>query len=97
VEPTLARGLNSYSLGCTLYKLLSGQSPFTGPAYRHVAAKMMAHLERTPPAIASLRPEVSPELAAVVERMMAKDPAQRFDTPAALAAALAPTPTRSCS
>ncbi len=79
-----------YSLGCTLYKLLSGQAPFVGLEYKNDITKIMAHVQKTPPPITLLRSDVSPQLAAVIERMMAKDPAQRYATPAEVAAALAP-------
>jgi tRNA A-37 threonylcarbamoyl transferase component Bud32 len=76
-----------YSLGCTLYHLLAGQPPF--PNGTHME-KIIAHIEHRPTPIRQLRPEVPEELAAVVERMLAKDPATRFQTPAAVAEALAP-------
>jgi len=76
-----------YSLGCTLYCLLTGEPPFTGDS---VLDKVMAHVEREPEPLSDHRDDVSPELAAVVTRMMAKDPAERFQTPAEVAAALAP-------
>ena len=40
-----------YSLGCTLYKLLTGQAPFTGPRYKSTAEKMTAHLRDPVPPI----------------------------------------------
>jgi serine/threonine protein kinase/WD40 repeat protein len=79
-----------YSLGCTLYKLLSGQAPFVGPDYKNEFHKMMAHVQKTPPPIGLLRTDLPPELTAIVQRMMAKEPDQRFATPAEVAAALAP-------
>jgi serine/threonine protein kinase/formylglycine-generating enzyme required for sulfatase activity len=79
-----------YSLGCTLYKLLSGRAPYVGPEFKNDVTKMMAHVDKTPPPISLLRTDLSRELATVVERMMAKDPAQRYATPAEVAAALAP-------
>ncbi len=76
-----------YSLGCTLYSFLTGQLPFPeGDAIQ----KLMAHVREKPRPVAELRPEVPPALCAVVERMMAKDPAQRYQTPAEVATALAP-------
>jgi serine/threonine protein kinase/tetratricopeptide (TPR) repeat protein len=74
-----------YSLGCTLYKLLSGHAPGgLAPATHH-----------PPPAtqvrpIRQLRPDVPDALAAVLDRMLAKDPADRFATPAEVAEALEP-------
>jgi tetratricopeptide (TPR) repeat protein/tRNA A-37 threonylcarbamoyl transferase component Bud32/DNA-binding beta-propeller fold protein YncE len=75
-----------YSLGCTLYHFLAGQPPFAGGT---AAEKMAAHWEKAPRPLSELRPEVSPALAHVVERMMAKDPACRFQTPGEVAEALA--------
>jgi hypothetical protein len=67
-----------YSLGCTLYYLLTGQVPFPKG---DVIDKLISHVDRQPQSLAQLRSEVSPELAHVVERMMAKDPARRYQTP----------------
>ena len=38
-----------YSLGCTLYKLLTGSAPFSGPQYKTPAEKLVGHLKETPP------------------------------------------------
>lgn len=76
-----------YSLGCTLYKLLSGQAPFPGGG---AVDKLLAHQLRQPRQLSSLRSDLPPSLVAVVEKMMAKRPADRYQTPAAAAAALAP-------
>ena len=73
-----------YSLGCTFYFLLSGRVPFPG-------GTMLQKLDRqrweTPPSVDQLRPEAAPA-AAVVRRLMAKRPSDRYRTPAALAAEL---------
>jgi hypothetical protein len=79
-----------YSLGCTLYKLLTGYTPFSGPQYQSTMQKMLAHAQTPPPAANSLRPDIPDELFAVLERMMAKKPADRFQIPAEVAEALAP-------
>jgi tRNA A-37 threonylcarbamoyl transferase component Bud32/anti-sigma factor RsiW len=76
-----------YSLGCTLYYLLAGHAPFPEGA---ALDKLTAHCERAPAPLTDLRRDVPPALARVVERMMAKDPAQRYQTPAAVAEALTP-------
>jgi uncharacterized protein (TIGR03067 family) len=76
-----------YSLGCTLYDLLAGHAPFPDGT---ILAKVMAHAERMPRPLTELRKDVPPALARVIERMMAKDPAQRYQTPAEVAAALTP-------
>ena len=79
-----------YSLGATFYFLLTGRPPF---AEGSVAQKLIWHQTRQPKPIRSIRPDVPAELAAVLEKAMAKDPAQRYQTPIALAEALAPWTT----
>ena len=75
-----------YSLGCTLYFLLAGRPPFPEGS---VLQKLMAHQQRTPPPLADLRPDVPAELVQIVERLMAKDPAQRYQTAAEIVELLA--------
>jgi serine/threonine protein kinase len=79
-----------YSLGCTLYQLLCGQSPFGGPEYAGAAQKIGAHLHAPAPPLKAGCPEASGELAAILDRMLAKNPAERFATAADLARALEP-------
>jgi serine/threonine protein kinase len=76
-----------YSLGCALYFLLTGRPPFVEDT---PVKTILAHIEKPPPSLGTVRPEVPPELAAVVERMLAKDPAQRYQQPVEVAQALAP-------
>ena len=75
-----------YSLGCSLYKLLSGKAPFSGPEYSSAMKKIMAHAQEPVPPLAS----IPVQLTAVIERMMAKEPADRFAQPAEVAHALEP-------
>jgi hypothetical protein len=76
-----------YSLGCTLYHLLTGRVPFP----RQTAMlKLVAHRDERPEPLRARRPGVPPALAAVVKRMMARQPHDRYPTPAAVAEALAP-------
>jgi WD40 repeat protein len=77
-----------YSLGCTLYFLLTGTPPFAG---KTDSDKVASHLGCTPRPLAELRPEVPARLAAVVARMMARSPQERYQTPAEVAEALAPS------
>jgi hypothetical protein len=75
-----------YSLGCTLYLMLTGQPPFPGGL---ALDKLMRHQLEEPAAVEKLRPDVSPEVRAVLRRLMAKKPEDRFQTPQAAAVALA--------
>jgi hypothetical protein len=76
-----------YSLGCTLYFLLTGRAPFASPSGLD---KIMAHIEQRPEPLTQFRSDVPPELAGALERMLAKAPAQRYQTPAEVVQALAP-------
>ena len=76
-----------YSLGCTLYCLLSGQPPFTGESDMEV---IVAHLQQTPKALAEVRSDVPRPLSELVARMLAKAPADRPQSPAEVADAVAP-------
>jgi len=78
-----------YSLGCTLYHLLAGRPPFSTPA-ASVRQIMKAHAEAAVPPIREQRPDVPEGLAAILARMLAKDPRERYATPAEVAAALRP-------
>lgn len=73
-----------YSLGCTFYFLLSGRAPFLGSPL----GKLVRHQVEQPPPLCRLRTEVPSSIAAVVHRLMAKDPARRYQTPAELTADL---------
>jgi len=79
-----------YSLGCTLYTLLTGHVPYGGDEFQSAMQKMAAHASAPIPPARWRRPEVTAELDAVVTKMMAKAPADRYATPHAAAAALAP-------
>jgi serine/threonine-protein kinase len=76
-----------YSLGCTLYFLLTGRVPFpaTGPI-----EKILAHQTEHPPPVQALRPEVPAAVAEIVAKLMAKRPDDRIQTAGEVAAALAP-------
>lgn len=84
-----------YSLGCTLYYLLTGQPPFSGASYRTAFDKMTAHVHHSVSPVVHFRSEVPDGLARVVDRMLAKGPNERFSTPTELAEALIPFATGS--
>lgn len=74
-----------YALGLVGYYLLSGRHPFEGMA---AGAAMVAHATQTPPSLLSVAPQLPRALAAVIDRCLAKNPAERFDTGEDLAEAL---------
>jgi serine/threonine protein kinase len=74
-----------YSLGCTLFFMLTGRAPFSDAP---VLQKLLQHQTEAPPDVRELRPEVSDTLATVLGRMLAKRPEDRFADPTELAAAL---------
>ena len=76
-----------YSLGATFYYLLTGKTPFGEGT---VAQKLLWHQSRQPKSARELRPEIPAALEAVIVKMMAKDPANRYTVPAEVAEALAP-------
>lgn len=66
-----------YSLGCTLYFMLTGSPPYPGGT---MLQKLLSHGNAPPPDARALRPEVSQNLARVIEKMLAKNPAHRYQT-----------------
>lgn len=72
-----------YSLGCTLFQMLTGRTPFPG---RDQAAIMAAHLTAPPPRPSALRPGLPAGLDAVIARSLAKRPQDRYPDCAAMAA-----------
>jgi WD40 repeat protein/serine/threonine protein kinase len=74
-----------YSLGCTFYHLLSGRPPFAGGSIGH---KLLRQQTEEPEPLGLVREEVPPEVIAVVCKLMAKQPEDRFQTPGELAAVL---------
>ena len=79
-----------YSLGCTLYHLLAGSAPFSGSQYSTILKKMMAHAKSPVPRLSEVRSDVPAELSAILDRMLAKEPAERFSTPGEILATLHP-------
>jgi predicted Ser/Thr protein kinase len=84
-DPVDARS-DVYSLGVVLYQMLAGVPPFDGESAQAV---LMKQATAAPVPIRRLRGDVSPDLGAVVERMLAKAPAERFQTAEEASRALA--------
>jgi len=74
-----------YSLGIVLYQMLTGKLPYTGESPITVALK---HVSNPVPLVDADDPSISPALAAIVRKLMQKDPAARFPSAAAVATAL---------
>jgi serine/threonine protein kinase len=74
-----------YSLGCTLFHALAGQPPFPES---NMVRKMVRHATEPAPPVKKFNPAVPDGLQQIVNRMMAKDPAQRYPTPEHAAKAL---------
>ncbi len=76
-----------YSLGCTLYYLLTAHVPYPAPT---TLLKILAHREEPLPSIRAARPEVPRQLADILARTLAKKPENRYQTPGEVAEALEP-------
>jgi serine/threonine-protein kinase len=76
-----------YSLGCTFHFLLTGQVPFPGGS---AMDKLIRHGTVMPTPAEKLRGDIPPAVSAILARMLAKRPEERFQTPAELAEALSP-------
>ncbi len=76
-----------YSLGCTLYHMLTGEVPFPSPS---LSEKLFGHQSVEPEAVNKLVPGVPEGLAEVVRKMMKKSPDERYASPKELTQALEP-------
>ena len=82
-DPAIDHRADLYSLGCVAYEALAGAPPFAGKSPQQMLA---AQVIETPPPLAERRPGIPPALASVVMRCLAKEPANRPQTAAELAA-----------
>jgi serine/threonine-protein kinase len=83
-ELELSARTDVYALGCTAYEILTASPPFPSCDLDELRD---LHLRQVPPPPSAIRPELAP-LDAPLARALAKDPADRFPTPLALAEAL---------
>jgi serine/threonine-protein kinase len=74
-----------YAAGVVGYEAVTGRKPF---AQEDIVPLAHAILQEDPPPVASLRPDIDPELAEVIERAMSRDPLRRFSCAEAMCAAL---------
>jgi serine/threonine protein kinase len=70
-----------YSLGCTWFQMLSGKPPFASGT---LIERLYKHIEAEPPDIRQLNSRVPERMAAILQRMLAKKPADRYPSPAEL-------------
>ena len=91
ISPEQAQGLelretsDLYSVGVVLFQMLSGKLPFTGDSPVAVALK---HVSEAPPKLADSGADVSPALASIVDRLLQKNPHDRFSSANEVATAL---------
>lgn len=74
-----------YGLGVTLFQLLCNELPYSG---ENVMEKLLERINKDAPPVSTFRPDIPPVLVHIVARMLHRDPAQRFQTPAEVAAVL---------
>jgi eukaryotic-like serine/threonine-protein kinase len=85
-DPSLDRRSDIYSLGCVLYEMIGGSPPYTGASLHAVIS---GHVGGKPPPLTTRRTGVPAGLRATIETSLAREPADRFQTAAEFARALA--------
>jgi serine/threonine protein kinase len=79
-----------YSLGCTLHFLLTGKPVYSGSRYDTMRKKLMAHIVGDVPSLRQAIPGLPLAIEAILQKILSKDPADRFQTPIEFAEALEP-------
>ncbi len=72
---TTGHASDLYALGCSLVELLTGAPPFPGPSFANL---MKQHCYDPPPDLRARRPDLSDGILAVIARLLAKDPKERY-------------------
>lgn len=85
-QPAIDGRADIYSLGATFFALLAGKPPFEG----NTTQKLLQHQLRSAPRLTTLDPSLPQELCTVVAKMLAKKPADRYQTAAEVITALTP-------
>ncbi len=93
MSPEQARGekdvdhrADLYAIGAMLYRCVSGKVPYPGKNYNQILARILA---QPPPPVKEIRPQVPSKLVEIINRAMARDREQRYETAAVFAADLA--------
>ncbi|MDA1194360.1 MAG: serine/threonine-protein kinase [Planctomycetota bacterium] len=77
-KPDIDHRTDLYSLGCTFYRIFAGKNPYPAGSVKEI---LLGHLNKPVPRINALNRDVPREIDEVVAKLMAKDPAERFETP----------------
>ena len=74
-RPDIDHRTDLYSLGCTFYRILSGENPYPAKTVKDI---LLGHLNKPVPRITDKKPDVPKDLSDVVYQLMQKEPAQRY-------------------
>jgi len=75
LNKTIDHRADIYSLGATFYRVLAGTTPYQGSTVKEI---IVNKLKDPPPQLDSIEPSIPKQLVAIVDRMMKKDPAERY-------------------
>lgn len=79
-----------YALGCTLFFLLTGLAPYGNTTHPSMMNKMTGHLVGPVPDLQTARQDIPEEIATIFQKLMAKNPSERYQTAAELVGVLTP-------